>query len=157
MPEPPVDDRFYRDFFWDNIARAQPREVIHLEVLDLRRASPPVIRVGISASAASAGAAAAASGHLLPGVVVIFFGLVEAVIALRLQLADLRERESASRAAIARDQLEEHVYRIAEQELERHPAVAELVLATALPAALKLTEASVASLVIGEASDQTPA
>jgi hypothetical protein len=170
--------RWAGDLFYSKILRAKmasefPAHDLNLEILDLRRESPPTLTIGISSAVVSGGAATATEVNPYVGAVVILIGLIGAIQALRTGRADARIREvevalresdarireidvgireddarvrhAEARAIVAREELREHAFRAARGHLDEHPEIVEVVARSALPAALELTES-----VIGE-------
>ena len=153
-------DRFFARYFRAEVAPTRVEYVNQLEILDIRTASPPRLRIGLSTSILTAGAAATVGLNPIFGIAVILLGLIDATIVIRANLADVRGREAdvrakqaSTRTAIARESLREQIYLVTKGELERSPEVAELVVRTALPAVLQLSESSVDELRALEPDD----
>ncbi len=146
-------DVFFARYFRAEVAATRPEYLGKLEILDLRLASPPVLRLGFSTTILAGGGFAAFELNPVCGAVVMLLGLIDATLVCRTNLAKVRGLEAETnvtqanaRAAIARETLREHIYVIAQGRLEESPEIVELVTDTALPAVLRLSEPSVDDL-----------
>ena len=92
-------ERFFARYFQAEVAPiAGPEYARQLEILDLHRASPPVLRLGLSTTILMAGGAAATGVNPECGIAVILLGLVDATMVIRANLAELRGRPTRARS-----------------------------------------------------------
>lgn len=125
----------------------------YVVVTALGRASPPFVQLTFGGLLGAGALGAPVAGAPLPVAIMAgAIGLVQAMIALRQQWAQMRVHEETARTEIMRQTLAQEIYRHAGKR-ELPEDVLELAVRTALPGAVDLSSPNVAELKLLESPD----